>query len=112
MKSITCSHAALAGPSLLLALALIAPKAGAAPPRLRVNGSIGAGYDSNIGAAQESDEKVDSAFYSALMAADYIVPLADRYAYAELLAISVSQACLVAQRKRTPPPSEPPIPNA
>jgi hypothetical protein len=66
---------------LLAACALVAPDVSAAPPRLRLNGSAGVGYDSNIGAAQNDDEKVDSAFYSALMAADCIVPVADRFSF-------------------------------
>lgn len=78
MKSSICL-ASVAG--ALLAGALFAPVASAAPPKLRFNGSVGMGYDSNIGAAQNNDEKVDSAFYSALMAADYILPLADRFSF-------------------------------
>jgi hypothetical protein len=65
--------------ALLLGGALVAPAASASPPHLRFNGSLGVGYDSNIGASQDNDEKVDSAFYSALLAADYVVPIADRF---------------------------------
>lgn len=58
-------------------LGLVCESAQAVPPRLRLNGSTSVGYDSNIGASQASNEKVDSAFYSALLAADYIVPVGD-----------------------------------
>lgn len=63
-----------------IAAGLLCESAVAAPPRLRVNGSGGVGFDSNIGASQANDEKEDSAFYSALLAADYVVPLSDQFA--------------------------------
>lgn len=52
----------------------------AAPPRLRLNGSSSLGYDSNIGASQASNEKVDSGFYSLLLAADYVMPVGENVA--------------------------------
>ena len=75
------STSLISAAGLLLACALLVPEASATPPRLRINGSLGLGYDSNIGAAQNNDEKVDSAFYSALVAADYIVPMAERFSF-------------------------------
>lgn len=68
----------VSGHRILLAIGLaglICESALAAPPRLRINGSAGVGYDSNVGAAQANDDKFDSAFYSALVAADYVVPV-------------------------------------
>jgi hypothetical protein len=62
------------------ALVLIASSSYAAPTRLRLNGSAGLGYDSNIGASQDNVEKEDSAFYSLLLAADYLLPFAGRFA--------------------------------
>lgn len=74
----------LLGRSTLILLAgLVGPmceSASAAPPRLRVNGSSSVGFDSNVGASQANNEKEDSAFYSALLAADYIVPVSDHVA--------------------------------
>lgn len=66
--------------AVALALLLSVSSASAAPPRLRVNGSASVGYDSNISASQANAEKVDSAFYSMLLAGDYIVPLSERTA--------------------------------
>ncbi|TDU31160.1 hypothetical protein DFR24_0519 [Panacagrimonas perspica] len=61
---------------LVIGLAsLMCESALAAPARVRINGSAGIGYDSNVGAAQANDDKFDSAFYSASVAADYVVPV-------------------------------------
>lgn len=81
MRSSTSRLFPAAGVLLAAACALTAFDASATPPRLRLNGSVGLGYDSNIGAAQNNDEKVDSAFYSGLVAADYILPVADRFSF-------------------------------
>lgn len=54
---------------------LVSTAAQASPPRLRVSGSVGAGYDDNIGASQANVEKESSAFYSMLIGADYTHPL-------------------------------------
>jgi len=64
---------------LVIGLAgLVCESVTAAPSRLRINGSAGVGYDSNAGAAQSNDDKFDSAFYSALVSADYVVPIGDQ----------------------------------
>lgn len=67
-----CTGAAAAGLLMMMSAAVQA-----ASPKLRLNGSGGIGYDSNIGASQASEEKVDSAFYSMLLAADYTQPLGE-----------------------------------
>jgi hypothetical protein len=64
------------GSALAAILALMVTSAAqASPPRLRVSGSVGAGYDDNIGASQANVEKESSAFYSMLIGADYTHPL-------------------------------------
>ena len=63
------------GSAFVVLAFVIASAAQAAPPRLRLSGSAGAGYDSNIGASQANPDKVDSAFYSLLIGADYTHPL-------------------------------------
>ena len=77
MKSkVRCTAWILAG----IAAGVLCESAVAAAPRLRVNGSSSVGFDSNVGASQANNEKEDSAFYSVLLAADYVVPLSDQLA--------------------------------
>lgn len=74
MKPFRCWTACLAAAALLSSQG-----AWSTPPKLRLNGSAGVGFDSNIGASQASEEKVDSAFYSALLAADYTWPVGEYF---------------------------------
>lgn len=76
MKPSRCWTACLAAAALLSSHSVWS-----APPKLRLNGSGGVGYDSNIGASQASEEKVDSAFYSLLLAADYVWPVGEYFSF-------------------------------
>jgi hypothetical protein len=69
-----------AAAGVFLAGALIAADAEAAPRPLSVDGGVGVGYDDNVAAAANDRDEIDGAFYWALVAAEYTVPFAERYA--------------------------------